>query len=138
MDKYMTYVTHDTPSLAVVNRPSEDPTLVLELASGTVRLDATQMAVYLREFDTELPILFISSNSCALAVHRFNSLVDATIIEDFTRRPESHELLPERDALATLPAGSAIVAEERFSVFDRWSTDRPLGDDPDELEEIPF
>lgn len=138
MDRYSTYVTHDVPSLAVVYRQSEDPTLALELASGTIRLDATRMAAYLREFDTELPILFISNNSCALAVHRFNSLVDATNIEDFARRPESHEFLLERDALVTLPDGTTIVAEERFSVFDCLSTGRPLTADPDELEEIPF
>lgn len=139
MGKYMmTHVTHDAPSLAVVHRLHEGSILVLELASGTIRLDATRMASHLREFDTELPILFISSDLCALAVHRFNALVDGSIIEDFARRPESHELLPRRDTFARLPDGSAVVVEERFSIFDGWHTERPLTEDPDELEEIPF
>ncbi|TXC79115.1 hypothetical protein [Paraburkholderia azotifigens] len=139
MSKYvMTHVTHDAPSLAVVHRPHEGSILVLELASGTIRLDATRMASHLREFDTEMPILFISSDLCALAVHRFNALVDGNIIEDFARRPESHELLPQRDTFARLPDGFAVVAEERFSVFDCWHTERPLTEDPDKLEDIPF
>ncbi|MEI5997846.1 hypothetical protein H3V53_11725 [Paraburkholderia bengalensis] len=132
------YLRHDAPSLAVVQRPHAAPVLVLELASGTVRLDANRLASYLLEFDTELPVLFIASDRCCLAVHRFNSLVDGAIIRDAVCRPDSHELLPRRDRLARLTDGSTFPAEERFSVFDALLTERPLTDDPDELEEIPF
>jgi hypothetical protein len=138
MDEYMSYVTHDAPSLAVVHRPHAAPVLVLEIASGTIRLDATRLVDHLREFDTELPVLFVTSDGCYLSVHRFNSLVDGAIIGDFVRRPESHALLPQRDEFARLRDGSTMAAEERFSVFEAWSTERPLTGDSDELEDIPF
>jgi hypothetical protein len=111
---------------------------VLELASGTLRLDATRLVDHLRTFDTELPVLFVASDGCCLGVHRFNGLVDGAIIEDFVRRPELHALLPQRDEFARLRDGSTVAAEERFSVFEAWSTERPLTADPDELEHIPF
>lgn len=139
MAEYSTYVTHDAPSLAVTQRHYHKPTLVLELASGTIRLDAMRMSSHLREFSTELPILFVSTDTCALALHRFNSLVDGLTIEDYAGRPDSHHLLPHRDKIVRLPNGSTVVAEERFSMFEEgWGTERSLTSDPDELEEIPF
>jgi hypothetical protein len=138
MDAYTSCVTLDAPSLAVVHRQHAAPVLVLELAFGTLRLDATRLIGHLRELDMELPVLFVASNTCCLAVHRFNSLVDGAIIEDFVHRPESHESLPQRDNFARLLDGSTIAVEERFKVFEGWLTERPLTDNPDEIGEIPF
>ena len=111
--RYESYVTHEPPVTCLVRRPNAELVLALELASGTVRLDASNLAEYLREFDTELPVLFIGQESCCLAIHRFTALVDGATIEDFVKHRERRKLLPMRDKLAVMNDGSVVEALER-------------------------
>jgi hypothetical protein len=138
------YVDFSAPSFRLVGVGRAESECVLQLASGAVRLDASEVSRFLHQFDIELPTVFVGEETSALAVHEFSGLADcASIYAMLAHIGELDGLIPVLAERLTLDDGTVVRVDVKSHVLNAVSygdihCERALTEIPDPIEEVPF
>lgn len=138
------YVDFSAPSFGLVDTGRTGCECVLQLASGAVLLEASEVSRFLGQFGSELPVVFVGKETSALAVHEFSGLADCAAIHRMLAHfGELDGLIPVLTKRLNLDDGTVVEVDVKSRVLNVVSygdiqCDRALMEIPEPVEEVSF